>query len=106
MLGGVPVDRRAGREERDPTALVTQQPELPLLAAPKSRSSGVLGPAASAKLAIARRAKPGTPLGHVRLVLTLELRRTLGEQLSDQAIRTGKNLEAVVIELLGAGAKR
>jgi hypothetical protein len=43
---------------------------------------------------------------YVRLVLTLELRRALAERLSEQAIRSGKNLEAVVIEMLEAGAKR
>jgi len=42
----------------------------------------------------------------VRLVLTLELRQALAEQLSARAIRSGKNLEAVVIDMLEAGAKR
>jgi len=40
------------------------------------------------KLAIASRAKLGVPPDHVRLVLTLELRRALAEQLSAQAIRS------------------
>jgi hypothetical protein len=42
----------------------------------------------------------------VRLVLTLELRTTLAERLSEKAIRSGKNLEAVVIDMLEAAAKR
>jgi hypothetical protein len=80
------------------------QPELPI-AAPKRRAASV-EPEEAAKVAIARRAKPGAPPGYVRLVLTLELRRALAEQLSAQAIRQGKNLEGVVIDLLEAGAKR
>jgi hypothetical protein len=39
----------------------------------------------------------------VRLVLTLDLRRPLAEQLSATAIRAGRNLEAVVIDLLETG---
>jgi hypothetical protein len=34
------------------------------------------------------------------------LRRALAEQLSTRAIRSGKNLEAVIIDMLEAGAKR
>ena len=84
----------------------SQQPELPLAAGRKSRSSSILEPEPAAKLAIARRAKPGAPPDHVRLVLTLEIRRALAEQLSAKAIRTGRNLEALIIEQLEAGAKR
>lgn len=80
------------------------QPELPL-AAPKARTRGV-DPEQAAKVAIARRAKLGAPPGHVRLVLSLELRRALAEQLSARAIREGKNLEGVVIDLLEAGSRR
>ena len=82
-----------------------RQPELPL-AAPKPRSAGTLEPLEAAKRAVAHRAKPGAPPGHVRLVLALELRQALAEQLSARAIREGKNLEAVVIDLLEEGAKR
>jgi hypothetical protein len=39
-------------------------------------------------------------------VLTLEIRQALAGQLSAKGIRSGKNLEAVVIEMLEAGAKR
>ena len=66
----------------------------------------MLAPDEAAKIAIARRAKPGAPPDHVRLVLTLELRRALAEQLSARAIRSGKNREAIVIDMLEAGAKR
>jgi hypothetical protein len=84
----------------------SQQPEPPLAVPPKPPSRRILEPNEAAKIAIARRAKPGAPPDHVRLVLTLELRRALAEQLSARAIRSGKNLEATVIEMLEAGAKR
>ena len=80
------------------------QPELPL-AAPKRRAASV-EPEEAAKVAIARRAKPGAPPGYVRLVLSLELRHALAEKLSARAIRAGKILEGIVIDLLEAGAKR
>jgi hypothetical protein len=80
------------------------QRELPL-AAPKHRAA-FAEPEQAAKIAIARRAKSGAPPGYVRLVLTLELRRALAKQLSARAIRDGKNLEGVVIDLLEAGSKR
>ena len=80
------------------------QPELPL-AAPRRRAASV-EPEEAAKAAIARRAKPGAPPGYVRLVLSLELRHALAEQLSARAIRAGKILEGIVIDPLEAGAKR
>jgi hypothetical protein len=43
------------------------------------------------------------PPGHVRLVITLELRQALAEELSARAIRSGKNLEAIMIDMLEAG---
>ena len=76
------------------------------MAAPKLRSRSVLEPEQAAKIAIARRAKPGTSPDHVRLVLTLELRTALAELLSEKAIRSGKNLEAVLIDMLEAGTNR
>ena len=79
------------------------QPELPLSAPSKAR--GGVDPEQAAKVAIARRAKPGAPPGCVRLFLSLELRQALAEQLS-AAIREGKNLEGVVIDLLEAGSRR
>ena len=89
---------------RPNAARALDQPELPL-AAPKRRAAFV-EPEQAAKAAIARRAKPGAPAGYVRLVLSLELRRALAEQLSARAIREGKNLEGVVIDLLEAGSRR
>lgn len=80
------------------------QPELPLSAPSKAR--GGVDPEQAAKVAIARRAKPGAPPGCVRLFLSLELRQALAEQLSARAIREGKNLEGVVIDLLAAGSRR
>ena len=82
------------------------QPELPLASAPRVPCGLGIDPEQAAKVAIARGAKPGAPPDHVRLVLTLELRRALAEQLSAKAIRSGKNLEAIVIDMLEAGAKR
>ena len=43
---------------------------------------------------------------HVRLVLTLELRRELAEKLSERAIREERNIEAIIFALLEAAAKR
>ena len=83
-----------------------RQPELSLTATPKKPLSGVLEPAAAAKVAIARRAKPSSVPHHVRLVLTLELRRELAEKLSERAIRDERNIEGILIALLEAAAKR
>ena len=44
--------------------------------------------------------------GHVKLTMTLDMRRELAERLSARAIRDGVNLEAVVIELLGANVAK
>jgi hypothetical protein len=41
----------------------------------------------------------------VKLVLTVDVRRALAERLSAKAIREGKNLDGVVIEILEAAAK-
>ena len=77
---------------------------MSLPAAPKRRPPAGVDPEEAAKVAIARRAKPGAPPDHVRLVLTLELRRALAESLSAEAIQSGRNFEAVVIDMLEAGA--
>jgi len=42
----------------------------------------------------------------VRLVLTLELRRELAEKLSERAIKSERNIEAIVISLIEEAAKR
>lgn len=86
---------------RLPRRGLAKQPELSLPA----RRHG-LDPDRAAKLAIARRAKASPVPEHVRLALTLELRRVLAEQLSARAIRTERNIEAVVIALIEEAAKR
>jgi hypothetical protein len=83
-----------------------EQPDLPLAATPKKRLSTFLDPAAAAKLAVARRAKPSSVPDHVRLLLTLELRRELAEKLSLKAIKSERNIEAIVIALIEEAAKR
>jgi len=75
------------------------------IAAPKQRPR-VLEPEIAARVAISRRAKPSAIPGHVKLLLTLELRRELAEKLSQQAIRSGWNIEAIIIALIEAAAKR
>ena len=89
---------------RRPDRSGTEQPELPL-AAPKPRSR-VLEPEVAARLAIARRAKPSAIPGYVKLLLTLEVRRELAEKLSERAIREERNIEAIVIALIEAAAKK
>jgi hypothetical protein len=44
--------------------------------------------------------------GHVRLLLTLEIRRELAEKLSLRAIEEGRNIEAILVALLDGAAKR
>ena len=61
-------------------------------------------PEAAAKIAIERRAKPSAVPGRVKLMLVLELRRALAERLTARGIREGKNLEAIIVEILEAGA--
>src|SRR5690349_21754249 len=65
--------RRVARQSRRQSP---NQADPPLTTTPRRRAS-VAEPEEAAKLAIARRARPGAPPGHVRLVLTLELRRAL-----------------------------
>ena len=96
------MSRRRARPDRSGT----NQPELPLAATPRKRLSTVLDPAAAARLAVARRAKPSAVPDHVRLVLTLELRRELAEKLSLRAIKSERNIEAIVIALIEAAAKQ
>ena len=76
------------------------------MATPRKRLSTVLDPAAAARLAVARRAMPCAVPDHVRLVLTLELRRELAEKLSERAIKSERNLEAIILALIEAAAKK
>jgi len=63
-------------------------------------------PEEAAKVAIARRAKPGAPPDHVRLVLTLELRRALAEHLSVEAIRSDDHDECCHHEQRDEGSEQ
>ena len=94
------------RRRTRPDRSGVEQPELPLAATPRKRLSTLLEPAAAARLAVARRAKPSAVPDHVRLVLTLELRRELAEKLSLKAIKSERNIEAIVIGLIEAAAKQ
>jgi len=100
--GGSSVSRRRARPDRSGV----EQPEPPLAATPRKRLSTLLEPAAAARLAVARRAKPSAVPDHVRLVLTLELRRELAEKLSLEAIKSERNIEAIVIGLIEEASKR
>ena len=81
------------------------QPDLPLTAAPKRRPDSVATETA-ARVAVSRRAKPSSIPSYIRLLLNLELRRELAEKLSERAIREERNIEAIVIALIEAAAKR
>ena len=72
---------------------------------PKRRLT-VLSPEIAARIAVSRRAKPSSIPGYIRLLLNLELRRELAEKLSERAIREERNIEAIVIALIEAAAKR
>ena len=95
------MSRRRARPDR----FGVEQPELPLKAAPKRRLT-VLAPEIAARVAVSRRAKPSSIPGYVRLLLTLELRRELAEKLSLKSIKSERNIEAIVIALIEAAAKR
>jgi hypothetical protein len=97
------VSRKRPRRSGPPSIA---QAERPVRTLPKHPLPSALEPEEAAKRAIAHRAKPGAPQGYVRLVLTLDLRRALAEHLSATAIRSGRNLEAVVIDMLEGGAPR
>jgi hypothetical protein len=79
--------------------------QLPLPAATKAPAKRRdVDPEQAARVAIARRAKLSAVPGFVKLVLTLELPRAVAERLSAKGIRDGKNLEAIITEILKAGA--
>jgi hypothetical protein len=92
------MSRRRPRGEGDgPEQLPLPAPP----AAPKARRRIAPAPEQAAKAYIARRAKPSVVPGHVKLTFTLDISRELAERLSARAIREGRNLEAVLIEMLG-----
>ena len=72
---------------------------------PKRRPT-VLSPEIAARIAVSCRAKPSSIPGYVRLLITLELRRELAEKLSLKAIKSERNIEAIVIGLIEAAAKQ
>jgi len=92
-----------GRRRR-PYGSGTGQPELPL-AAPKQRPR-LLEPEVAARIAVSRRAKPSAIPGYVKLLLTLEFRRELAEKLSLRAIKSKRNIEAIILALIEAAAKK
>ena len=94
------------RRRTRPDRSGVEQRELPLAAPLRKRLSSVLEPAAAAKIAVARRTKPSAIPDHVHLVLTLDIRRALAEQLSARAIRTERNIEAAILDAPEAAAKR
>ena len=89
------------KQRKAPNSSSVQQVELPFTEVPKHSGPRVLEPEASAKRAIARRTKPASVPGYVKLTLALEVRRELAEKLSVQAIREQVNIEAIVIDALG-----
>jgi hypothetical protein len=92
------MSRRRPRGEADgPEQLPLPAPP----AAPKARRRIAPEPEQAAKAYIACRAKPSVVPGHVKVTFTLDLPPELAERLSAQAIRESRNLEALVIEILG-----
>ena len=79
--------------------------QLPLVIPPRAPAGRGREPEQAAKLAIARRGRASAVPGHVKLVLTLDVPRALAERLSARAIHEGKNLEALVIELLDSATR-
>jgi hypothetical protein len=77
----------------------SDQPELPL----QTKKAGG-SPEETARKAVAKR--PTTPSGRVSYTLTLALRRDVAERLTARAIREGRNIEAIVTEILEAEARR
>jgi hypothetical protein len=74
-------------------------PELPL-----PTTKGARSPEETARAAVARR--PTTPSGRVSYTLTLALPRDVAERLTARAISEGRNIEALVTEILEAEARR
>ena len=89
----------------------TAAPPKPTAAPPKSTAAPAettvapprptaASPEQEAKVALARRAKVSAVPGHLKLVFSLDLPREVAERLVARAIREGKNLDALVAELL------
>ena len=95
--------RRRSRAPREgPEQLILPPSEPP----PKAKARVIPAPEQAARVYIAKRAKPSVVPGHVKLTMTFDMRRDLAERLSVRAIGDGVNLEAVVIELLGASVAK
>jgi hypothetical protein len=73
--------------------------------APARDAKGILTPEVLAKRAVSR--KPTTPSGHrVKLTLTLFLPHDLAEHITARAIREGKNVAALMAEILREERRR
>ncbi len=82
---------------------VSQQPAAP---SPRKPSRPPREPEQAAKAAIAHegRSIPSSP-GKVKLTLNVSLTRDQAERLTAKAIREGKNLEALVAEILESASE-
>lgn len=102
---GVHGSRRVGVSPRPRDRDMPEQLRLALPApAPpeaKPKTASTRSAEEAATIAVARRTKPSVTPGHVKLTLTLDMPRALVERVSARAIREGKNLEAVIMEILG-----
>jgi hypothetical protein len=84
------------KANRRPAALSQRKP---------SRAQAEPEQAAKAAIAHETRSIPSSP-DKVKLTLTVSLSREQSERLTAQAIREGKNLEALVAEILEAASER
>jgi hypothetical protein len=71
---------------------------------PFPTTKGARSPEETARAAVSRR--PTTPSGRVSYTLTLALPRDVAERLTAQAIREGKNIDAIVTEILESEVRR
>jgi len=84
----------------EPTATPARPTAAPAKAtASPPRPTGA-SPEQEAKVALARRAKMSAIPGHLKLIFSLDLPREVAERLVARAIREGRNLDALVAELL------
>jgi hypothetical protein len=92
------------RRRSKPLSRSDEQGQLDFTQPPAARkpSRSVVDIEKAARTAIARRAQ-AAPFKHkVKLTLTLYLNREKAERLSARTIREGKNLEALIAEILEA----